>query len=169
MAAPESSTPAAGSPSFGTNTKPSWTPRLNSPPRISARYKPENALDDLDGVTYALDTFLNSQMIECEEYCHASDLRKERLYFATGYGLIQCVKALMSYEDEVGTHSVCHPHHLCLSGASLPRTFSRASSTPSMGITSRNCIGRSSRTASRASRGSSSRPSAPPASTGSDL
>ncbi|KAL1748304.1 hypothetical protein HDZ31DRAFT_79835 [Schizophyllum fasciatum] len=39
-------------------------------------------------------------MIECEEYCHASDLKKERLYFATGYGLIQCVKALMSYEDE---------------------------------------------------------------------
>lgn len=26
---------------------------------------------------------------------------RERLYFATGYGLIQCVKGLMSYEDEV--------------------------------------------------------------------
>ena len=25
----------------------------------------------------------------------------ERLYFATGYGLIQCVKGLMSFEDEV--------------------------------------------------------------------
>ena len=26
---------------------------------------------------------------------------RERLYFATGYGLIQCVKSLMSYADEV--------------------------------------------------------------------
>ncbi len=26
---------------------------------------------------------------------------RERLYFATGYGLIQCVKGLMSFEDEV--------------------------------------------------------------------
>lgn len=25
----------------------------------------------------------------------------ERLYFATGYGLIQCVKGLMSFEDDV--------------------------------------------------------------------
>jgi len=29
---------------------------------------------------------------------------RERLYYTTGFGLIQCVKALMSYEDEV-THS----------------------------------------------------------------
>ena len=28
-------------------------------------------------------------------------MHRERLYFATGYGLIQCVKALMSYDDEV--------------------------------------------------------------------
>ena len=26
---------------------------------------------------------------------------RERLYFAAGFGLIQCVKALMSYEDDV--------------------------------------------------------------------
>jgi hypothetical protein len=26
---------------------------------------------------------------------------RERLYFATGFGLIQCVKGLMSFEDEV--------------------------------------------------------------------
>jgi hypothetical protein len=26
---------------------------------------------------------------------------RERMYFATGFGLIQCVKALMSYEDDV--------------------------------------------------------------------
>ncbi|KAI5827074.1 hypothetical protein K523DRAFT_392413 [Schizophyllum commune Tattone D] len=50
-------------------------------------------------------------MIECEEYCHASDLRKERLYFATGYGLIQCVKALMSYEDEDLLAGIQHTKH----------------------------------------------------------
>lgn len=27
--------------------------------------------------------------------------RRERMYFATGFGLIQCVKALMSFEDDV--------------------------------------------------------------------
>lgn len=31
--------------------------------------------------------------------------RRERLYFATGYGLIQCVKALMSYDDNVSHYA----------------------------------------------------------------
>ncbi|EIN05662.1 hypothetical protein PUNSTDRAFT_74230 [Punctularia strigosozonata HHB-11173 SS5] len=39
-------------------------------------------------------------MVEAEAHCNSRDPRKERLYYATGYGLIQCVKALMSYEDE---------------------------------------------------------------------
>ncbi len=42
-------------------------------------------------------------MLESEEFCHKSDEQKERLYFATGYGLIQCVKGLMSYEDDVSS------------------------------------------------------------------
>lgn len=35
---------------------------------------------------------------------HSANIRgphRERLYYATGFGLVQCVKALMSYEDEV--------------------------------------------------------------------
>jgi hypothetical protein len=40
-------------------------------------------------------------MLESEDFCHKSDKQKERLYFSTGYGLIQCVKGLMSYEDDV--------------------------------------------------------------------
>ncbi|KAJ7094893.1 hypothetical protein C8R43DRAFT_1141762 [Mycena crocata] len=31
---------------------------------------------------------------------NASDAKKERLYFATGYGLIQCVKGPMSYAND---------------------------------------------------------------------
>lgn len=34
--------------------------------------------------------------------CH----RRERLYTGSGYGLIECVKALMSYEDEVSSHEL---------------------------------------------------------------
>lgn len=30
--------------------------------------------------------------------------RRERLYTGSGYGLIECVKALMSYEDEVSSN-----------------------------------------------------------------
>lgn len=33
---------------------------------------------------------------------------RERLYFATGYGLIQCVKGLMSYEDEDLLTAIAH-------------------------------------------------------------
>lgn len=69
-------------------------------------------------------------MLEAEEYCHLVDpnkyvatarlsfkiekLLRERLYFATGYGLIQCVKGLMSFEDKVrGTSDLllaCYGH-----------------------------------------------------------
>ncbi|KAJ7200812.1 hypothetical protein GGX14DRAFT_466162 [Mycena pura] len=70
------------------------------PPPVKVPYKAEEALDDLPGVIYALDQFLASHMHESEDYCNQSDEKKERLYFATGYGLIQCVKGLMSYGDE---------------------------------------------------------------------
>ncbi|KNZ80288.1 Tetratricopeptide repeat protein 39B [Termitomyces sp. J132] len=50
-------------------------------------------------------------MLESEEYCHKSDVGKERLYFATGYGLIQCVKGLMSYADEDLLSAINHTKH----------------------------------------------------------
>ncbi|KAJ7473524.1 hypothetical protein FB451DRAFT_1367440 [Mycena latifolia] len=71
-----------------------------APPPVKLPYKPTEALADLPGVSYALDLFLASKMHESEDYCNQSDPKKERLYFATGYGLIQCVKGLMSYADE---------------------------------------------------------------------
>jgi hypothetical protein len=99
-------------------------PAEPEPPAVSWPYAHAAALDDIPGIAYALDTFLKSHMVESEEYCHRNDPKKcvaslwpphpsicilsypdfffrERLYFATGFGLIQCVKALMSYEDEV--------------------------------------------------------------------
>ncbi|KAN0103880.1 Protein of unknown function (DUF3808) domain containing protein [Russula decolorans] len=76
-------------------------PQLTEPPPVSSwPYSHSAALDDIPGIAYALDTFLKSQMVESEEYCHRNDPKKERLYFAAGFGLIQCVKALMSYEDD---------------------------------------------------------------------
>jgi len=83
---------------------PAKKPQLAEPPEITWPYTHSNALDDIPGIAYALDLFLKSLMVESEEYCHRSDPKQERLYFASGYGMIQCVKALMSYEDEVSYH-----------------------------------------------------------------
>jgi len=81
----------------GTGTS---TPFLTPPPPLTNPYTPTTALTDLPAMAYALSLFLSSQMLESEAYCLSSDPSMERLYFATGYGLIQCVKGLMSYEDE---------------------------------------------------------------------
>ncbi|KAJ7861298.1 hypothetical protein B0H13DRAFT_2237305 [Mycena leptocephala] len=76
-----------------------------SPPPVKMPYCASEALSDLPGVSYALDQFLSSRMHESEDYMNASDMnasdtKKERLYFATGYGLIACIKGLISYADE---------------------------------------------------------------------
>ncbi|KAF8632740.1 hypothetical protein AX15_001709 [Amanita polypyramis BW_CC] len=90
-----------GLPNGNGDETPSWEPLFASgPPTIKYPYNPDNALEDIPGVHYALEVFLNSHMLESEEYCHQSDENKERLYFAAGYGLIQFVKALISYADE---------------------------------------------------------------------
>ncbi|KAH0580181.1 hypothetical protein H2248_001704 [Termitomyces sp. 'cryptogamus'] len=91
--------------------QPSWQTVHASPPQVKSPYTPSEALGDLPGVCYALETFLNSRMLESEEYCHKSDVGKERLYFATGYGLIQCVKGLMSYADEDLLSAINHTKH----------------------------------------------------------
>ncbi|KAF8070007.1 hypothetical protein FPV67DRAFT_1753952 [Lyophyllum atratum] len=92
-------------------TVPSWANMYDAPPPVKYPYDPKEALDDLPGVSYALQLFLASHMVESEEYCHTSDERKERLYFATGYGLIQCVKGLMSYADEDLLAGIGHTRH----------------------------------------------------------
>ncbi|TFK24134.1 hypothetical protein FA15DRAFT_704788 [Coprinopsis marcescibilis] len=78
----------------------SWQSPYASPPSVKRKYKADEALDDLPAMSYALQLFLESHMLEAEDFCHKNDQKKERLYFSTGFGLIQCVKALMSYADE---------------------------------------------------------------------
>ncbi|KAI9435435.1 hypothetical protein H4582DRAFT_1817570 [Lactarius indigo] len=84
---------------------------LGEPPAVTWPYTHASALNDISGVAYALDLFLKSFMVESEEYCHTSDPKKERMYFATGYGLIQCIKALMSYEDDDLLSAIGHTKH----------------------------------------------------------
>jgi hypothetical protein len=52
-------------------------PQLTEPPPVSSwPYSHSAALDDIPGIAYALDTFLKSQMVESEEYCHRNDPKK---------------------------------------------------------------------------------------------
>jgi hypothetical protein len=53
----------------------SWKPKfeLHLPPEVTRPYNPEEALGDIQGVSYALETFLSSHMLESEEYCHKMD------------------------------------------------------------------------------------------------
>jgi hypothetical protein len=92
---------------------------LGAPPVVTYPYSPALALDDIPGISYTLDFFLKSLMVESEECCDTSlksapytsskcrfvaqtgTYCRERLYFTTGLGLIQCVKALMSFEDDI--------------------------------------------------------------------
>ncbi|KAL1743719.1 hypothetical protein HDZ31DRAFT_83230 [Schizophyllum fasciatum] len=100
------STPATPStPSAGAS---SYQSAFRGPPRVPMPYRPERATDDIPGVAYALELFLASQMHESEAFCDVNDQKKERMYFATGYGLIQCIKGLMSYEDEDLLAGVTH-------------------------------------------------------------
>ncbi|KAG8215539.1 hypothetical protein J3R82DRAFT_9198 [Butyriboletus roseoflavus] len=81
------------------------------PPFVPEDYDSRNALDDIPGIHWALHEFLHSRMLESEEYCHRVDPNKERMYFATGYGLIQCVKGLMSFEDKDLLSAINHTRH----------------------------------------------------------
>ncbi|KAI0085514.1 hypothetical protein BDY19DRAFT_438314 [Irpex rosettiformis] len=87
---------------------PEW---IKEPPTFKGSYTQQKALEDIDGICYALRLFLASHMLEAEEYCNKCDPQKERLYFATGYGLIQCVKGLMSFEDEDLLAAISHVKH----------------------------------------------------------
>ncbi|KAL5496113.1 hypothetical protein ACEPAH_3030 [Sanghuangporus vaninii] len=81
------------------------------PAKMKGKYTQNRGLEDLPGVRHALDLFLSSHMVESEQFCRESDPKMERLYFASGYGLIQCVKALMSYEDEDILAAIGHTRH----------------------------------------------------------
>ena len=63
--------------------KESWTSIHSIPPSVKLPYNPVDALADIPGISYALDLFLASHMLESEDYCHKSDERKlsSILYF----------------------------------------------------------------------------------------
>ncbi|KIY49684.1 hypothetical protein FISHEDRAFT_40551 [Fistulina hepatica ATCC 64428] len=77
----------------------------------STSYQKNDALEDIPGALHTLNLFLSGEMHESEEYCLSRDRNQERLYFATGYSLIQCVKAIMSYEDEDVISGLRHTRH----------------------------------------------------------
>jgi hypothetical protein len=76
-------------------------PGLTLPALAAQPYAPTAALKDLPGVRYALSLFLNSHMVECEDWCNANDPKRERLYWSSGIGLIECVRGVMSFEEAV--------------------------------------------------------------------
>ncbi|KAF9034810.1 hypothetical protein BJ165DRAFT_1356068 [Panaeolus papilionaceus] len=93
---------------------PSYQSPYVDPPETQYPYSPQSQKileGDLRGVSFALDIFLKSEMVRCEEFMVERDTKMERLYFATGYGLIQCVKGLMSYEDEDLLAAIGHTKH----------------------------------------------------------
>jgi hypothetical protein len=47
-----------------------------TPPPVKKPYVEKDALDDLPGISYALELFLASQMLESEEYCDKTDPEK---------------------------------------------------------------------------------------------
>lgn len=51
------------------------------PPAVLWPYSRRAALDDIPGIAYALNTFLQSQMVESEEYCHRNDPQKYLSFF----------------------------------------------------------------------------------------
>jgi hypothetical protein len=75
---------ARSSPTPATSIFPPSTPQRNAsfassfitPPIVNEQYLRKDALDDLPGVSYALELFLQSHMLESEEYCHKHDPKK---------------------------------------------------------------------------------------------
>lgn len=47
-----------------------------SSPSVEYPYDPQKALKDLPGISYALETFLASHMVEAEDYCNLMDQKK---------------------------------------------------------------------------------------------
>lgn len=67
-------------------------------------YNPDADLGpDIEECKLSLQLFLESRMLESEQLLKGGDPKFERLYIATGYGLIECVKAFMSFDDTVSS------------------------------------------------------------------
>lgn len=56
--------------------KESWNSPFKTPPVINKKYKPAEALEDLPAMAYAIQLFLESHMVEAEQFCHTNDEKK---------------------------------------------------------------------------------------------
>ncbi|KAG8909024.1 hypothetical protein FRB99_000127 [Tulasnella sp. 403] len=78
---------------------------LKTPPP-SDTYHHSQALDDLPFIRNILHMFLAGRMLEAEEQCNKSDPKAERLYTSSGWGIIQALKGLMSFEEADIAHAL---------------------------------------------------------------
>lgn len=76
-ATPANSTPtnAIDKPELN-DVNPSYRSIYSVPPPVEEPYSPEKSLADIPGVSYALEMFLASHMVESEDYCNKSDPTK---------------------------------------------------------------------------------------------
>ena len=82
-----SASASAGTPNTDLTSLPSDVSKLSLGPTKKSSFEKEGptttwpyshdvALNDIPGIAFALDAFLNSRMVESEEYCHRNDPRK---------------------------------------------------------------------------------------------
>jgi hypothetical protein len=71
-----SSSPKSAAPAPSEEPKESWNSPFKTPPVIKKKYKPAEALEDLPAMAYAIQLFLESHMVEAEDFCHANDEKK---------------------------------------------------------------------------------------------
>jgi hypothetical protein len=83
-------------PALDTPTHLGLKPKYSSPPLVKKTYRKSEALDDIKGVSYALELFLGSKMVEAEEYCHKSDENK-CVFFVGVWG-----ERVLTYGDWAG-------------------------------------------------------------------
>jgi hypothetical protein len=88
----------------GNATNGTWKPRYPNPPTVKP-YDPREALDDIPGVSYALEQFLASHMVESEEYCHRMD---ETKFVQVFWPLWRCGIWLTLVNFHQGAAILCH-------------------------------------------------------------
>ncbi|KAG8964153.1 hypothetical protein FRC03_002161 [Tulasnella sp. 419] len=106
------STPSLEGPSTPTFEKSGTASSVQTPSSVSfvsgmtestataSGYSRKQALDDLPMIRNVLHTFLSGKMVEAEAQIKDADLNNERLYTTSGWGVIQCLKSLMSFEED---------------------------------------------------------------------
>lgn len=80
---------------------PEW---IKEPPPPEVPYNSKKALKDLDGIAYALQLFLASQMLEAEEYCNKSDPKKCVVSSMCRWLILQCPQGAHLFRHRFRTY-----------------------------------------------------------------